>query len=76
VPPFDARYYPLPVDKKWYEGKGLRTMNQSRVLRGRHQELRTLEDLVTKCHQDKASAIAVTGIGGIGCVWTPELDAI
>jgi hypothetical protein len=54
--------------RKWYEGKGLRTSDQLRALKGRKDELHKLENLVVACKQDKASAIAVTGIGGIGCV--------
>jgi hypothetical protein len=70
MPPPDARYYLLLSDKTWYEGKGLRTINQLRALRIRNDELQSLENLVLVCKQDNASAIAVTGIGGIGCVST------
>lgn len=68
MPPLDARHYPLPMDKKWYEGKGLRTSDYMKRLRGRHEELGALRDIVTTCHTEEASAIAVTGIGGIGYV--------
>ena len=68
MPPVDARHYPLPSGRKWYEGKGLRTKDQLRNLSGRQEELKSLGDLVAKCQQSSASAIAVTGIGGIGYV--------
>jgi hypothetical protein len=70
MPPLDARHYPLPLDRKWYEGKGLRTSNRVNRLRGRQEELGALRDIVAACQTEKASAIAVTGIGGIGYVST------
>ncbi|TAQ91490.1 hypothetical protein B7494_g267 [Chlorociboria aeruginascens] len=62
----DARHYPLPPGRKWYEGKGLRTKNEEKNLSGRQEEIEFLGDLVVKCQQSGASAVAVTGIGGIG----------
>ncbi|KAG4439731.1 hypothetical protein IFR05_004809 [Cadophora sp. M221] len=66
MPPIDARHYPLAPDRRWYEGRGLRPERQPRALHGRQTELQSLNDLVVICQRDNHSAIAVTGIGGIG----------
>ncbi|KAH9211394.1 P-loop containing nucleoside triphosphate hydrolase protein [Leptodontidium sp. 2 PMI_412] len=64
MPPIDARHYPLAPDRRWYEGRGLRPERQPRALHGRQTELQSLHDLLVICQRH--SAIAVTGIGGIG----------
>ncbi|PVH79970.1 hypothetical protein DL98DRAFT_629699 [Cadophora sp. DSE1049] len=66
VPPVDSRHYPLAPGKRWYEGRGLYPERQPRVLHGRQTELQSLNEFLALCHRNDFSAIAVTGIGGIG----------
>lgn len=52
-----------PDGKKFFEGRGL---NQRSRMVGRQFELESLKHIVEQSQQTEKSAIAITGIGGIG----------
>jgi hypothetical protein len=52
-----------PHDKKFFEGLGLR---QNCILRGRESELESLRGFIGTIQGLHKTAIAITGIGGIG----------
>ena len=62
-PPATAMNCYVPPDKKFFEGKGL---NEHKKLRGRALELDSLKAIIDTKADETRTAVAITGIGGIG----------
>ncbi len=63
LPPATAMNCYVPLDKKFFEGKGL---NEHRKLKGRASELGSLKAIIDTKVDETRTAVAITGIGGIG----------
>jgi hypothetical protein len=63
-PPIALNCY-KPLDKNFFEGLGLTQRNK---MTGRESELEELKQIIEKSQTRDKTAVAITGIGGIGYV--------